>query len=196
MPKIRISDLSLAALDNQPIQTDWEAAARDARDEGDPWFWDVAECGKCETPTVCNDGYGSCPKCESDVTCAGPAMNTRWPLDERSLTSNQSPEDVARKLDAGRVAICLAQVDDDYFLALTGGGMDLSWDIAYAYVLAGYVPPLRLNLPRFAGMRLDAKHELAIGAMRYGYRVRAWQTRRSLADLRALRAELAKAGAK
>ena len=56
--------------------------------------------------------------------------------------------------------ICIVRVtdigperDDEYGLALTGGGMNLAWDIAGAYVLLGYVPPVALygSLPLFAG---------------------------------------------
>ena len=42
--------------------------------------------------------------------------------------------------------------EDTYALALSGGGMDLSFDICHAYILLGYAPPLQFcDLPDFAG---------------------------------------------
>ena len=42
--------------------------------------------------------------------------------------------------------------EDSYVLALSGGGMDLSWDICHAYILLGYSPPIEFcHLPDFSG---------------------------------------------
>ena len=47
-------------------------------------------------------------------------------------------------------------IKGEYFLALSGGGMDLSWDICRAYVLLGYLPPIKFcDLPKFAGMNFN-----------------------------------------
>ena len=47
--------------------------------------------------------------------------------------------------------------DTAYGLALTGGGMDLSWDICRGHINLGYLPPLPLcaYLPRYAGMDFE-----------------------------------------
>lgn len=43
-------------------------------------------------------------------------------------------------------------------LAMTGGGMDISWKICEAYMRLGYLPPLYLcDLPRMAGKKADEK---------------------------------------
>ena len=55
--------------------------------------------------------------------------------------------------------------DGGYYLALAGGGMDLSWDIAAGYVNLGYLPPFKIceHLPEFAGENYqDAKHRNVI----------------------------------
>ena len=80
-----------------------------------------------------------------------PMMNYRYELPEFTM-----PDDVKRWLDdAGAVTVVYFPKEDRYYLALTGGGMDLSWDICRAYVLLGYLPPLHFcDLPKFAGMNL------------------------------------------
>jgi hypothetical protein len=48
--------------------------------------------------------------------------------------------------------LCVVRVGNDYGMALTGGGMDLSWDICAAYVALGCLPPAHFaDLPSFAG---------------------------------------------
>lgn len=70
----------------------------------------------------------------------GPMMNHLWPLE-----TIQDPRDVALAIAGHNLCVI---VDGDTAeirgLALTGGGMDLSWDIAAGYVAAGYLPPLAL----------------------------------------------------
>ena len=42
---------------------------------------------------------------------------------------------------------------DAYYLALTGGGMDFSWEICESYINLGYLPPLHFcDLPAMAGI--------------------------------------------
>lgn len=73
-----------------------------------------------------------------------PMMNFLWPI---YLPYGSNPVEIAGRVEdaAGCVTlVCLDADDDSYGLALTGGGMDLSWNIAAAYVAAGSVPPVEL----------------------------------------------------
>jgi len=73
----------------------------------------------------------------------GPMMSAYWPLG--TLLPLGDP---ARTASAMRdLSVCLVQVDEVYGVALTGGGMDLSWHLASAAVAAGFLP--------WAGLSLD-----------------------------------------
>lgn len=51
----------------------------------------------------------------------------------------------------------------EYFLALTGGGMDLSWEICESYINLGYLPPVHFcNLPRLAGKDMTSRRNRRI----------------------------------
>jgi len=117
-------------------------------------------CDECDgTGTVkveCNqcDGSGEieCERCEGegrvedeDNEAGFPMMNYAYPLGSRDV-----PDDVGTLLD--HLPLTVVEVDGTNYLALTGGGMDLSWEICAAYVALGYYPPAHFcNLPRMAG---------------------------------------------
>lgn len=72
----------------------------------------------------------------------GPMMSFYWPLGELLPLG-----DPARTASAMRdLSTCLVQVDEVYGIALTGGGMDLSWHLASAAVAAGFLPWSGLSL--------------------------------------------------
>ncbi len=84
-----------------------------------------------------------------------PMMNFRYPI---TLAHGLDPVEAARRID--RAAGCVSLVEGEdwrgeavYSLALTGGGMDLSWNICAAYAAAGNVPPVHFlrDLPHMAG---------------------------------------------
>lgn len=76
-----------------------------------------------------------------------PMMNFLWPVD---LPFEADPETVAYLLDTYAPSVTLLDVgadawgDRSHAFALTGGGMDLSDQLAAAYLVAGSVPPLAL----------------------------------------------------
>jgi len=54
---------------------------------------------------------------------------------------------------AGSITLVYFIESNTYALALSGGGMDLSWDICRAFIFLGYLPPTHFcRLPQFAGM--------------------------------------------
>lgn len=72
-----------------------------------------------------------------------PMMNYAYPLDRHP------PDDWKTKVNCCTVV----EIDEKYYLALTGGGMDFSWEICESYMRLGYLPPAHFasSLPRMAG---------------------------------------------
>lgn len=112
---------------------------------------------------VARSGCWACPQCDEEHEtdgAEGPMMNYYYPLPSHGSFS----ESDAAKLEG--LPLCLVNFHEQYgdhyegdsdlpewALALTGGGMDLSWQIAEAHMRLGYMPPLfTCNLPRMAGM--------------------------------------------
>lgn len=81
----------------------------------------------------------------------GPQMSHMYPLEGID-------EDTARTaaLELRDVSLCVVQVNGTFGVALTGGGMDMSWDICEAFVAVGYLPPIHFaDLPNLAGERAN-----------------------------------------
>jgi len=103
------------------------------------------------------NGYSTCPRQGEGYTdfdiAEGPMMNYIYPIDDDDYSVEN-----ARKL-AG-LPLCLVRMEDDdsAFLALTGGGMDLSWEICEAYIRLGYYPPSHFELPEMAGKQLTERN--------------------------------------
>lgn len=121
-------------------------------------------------------GYEECPahgQDARDLYAEGPMMNYMYPLGRDSDYS----EDNARKLVDH--PLCLVYKDDEAYLALTGGGMDLSWDICSAYITLGYLPPTHFSLPEMAGLRLTQHNANIVAAVERSCDLQAgWAERR------------------
>lgn len=103
------------------------------------------------------------------------------------------PERDQWRLAAERLAVTLVRLPQEwdtrsnrepYVLALSGCGMDLSWDIAEAYIILGYLPPAWIHLPRFAGEKYTPRKAAVIRAMRRGLEVRRNWLRGDALDLK------------
>lgn len=102
----------------------------------------------------------------------GPMMNSRYPIDVRRVGG---PRDAARAIK--HLPLCIVDIDQAYYLALTGGGMDFSWEIAEAYMCLGYLPPQFVHdLPHMAGRKLsDPRTKWVLEGVRKAVRVqRDW----------------------
>ena len=64
------------------------------------------------------------------------------------------PTDFREKL----VNTTIVEIDGEYYLALTGGGMDMSWEICESYINLGFYPPTYFTLPHMSG-RGTSKHD-------------------------------------
>jgi len=93
-----------------------------------------------------------------------PTMNYRYPvpdLDRKSHSNNKIKKAVD---EAGSLTLVEDLKSGEKFLALTGGGMDLSWDIVKGYINLGFTPPVHFcrDLPEMSGMKLSMENEGAI----------------------------------
>lgn len=86
-----------------------------------------------------------------------PAMNFIWPCQPYRI-NDQDAATLINELAGSTSLVTITPPDDSsedetQGIVLTGGGMDLSWDICAAYICCGQIPPARLlsNLPSFAG---------------------------------------------
>jgi hypothetical protein len=99
------------------------------------------------------NGFSTCPCHGEDFrefdSAEGPMMNYRYPIDDKWFNA-----DGARRI-----------ADLEVYLALTGGGMDLSWEICEAYVRLGCLPPSHFELPAMAGKKLTERTALVLTAV-------------------------------
>lgn len=75
----------------------------------------------------------------------GPMMNYWYPCP----AAGDDPVVAAARLAS--LPLCVVEVDGEWGLALTGGGMDLTWSIVEAYVRLGQLPPAH-----YAAAMIDA----------------------------------------
>lgn len=86
-----------------------------------------------------------------------PMMNSVWPM--REYRGNTAKDQLAV---AWNTTCCIVEIEsmpgDHPFIAMTGGGMDLSWDLAEAYMRCNFLPPTNLlPLPDHRKFRVDAE---------------------------------------
>ncbi len=98
------------------------------------------------------DDYDHYPEPDDDYNRErGPMMSYWYPV------RISDPARAAKKLT--HLPVCVVEVDGETGLALTGGGMDLSWEICEAFIVVGAYPPFHLaaHLPRMADRWTDNK---------------------------------------
>jgi hypothetical protein len=144
---IDVTGLYVEHIHAKPTERDWS--------KGYPEDWDYEEadtCSECGHAVACNGMSGSCTNEDCELfeqdqefeTAEGPMMNYSYPLEQGFATHEHD----VRVLDG--LPLCIVRFENgDQELALTGGGMDLSWEICEAYIRLGYLPPLHFaDLPR------------------------------------------------
>lgn len=104
------------------------------------------------------DGYDHDAEPDDDYRSGdsdGPMMNFWIPV---HITDTQA---AAKKI--ADLPLCVVTVGEETGLALTGGGMDLSWEICDAFVAIGHYPPFHYagDLPRMAEVWNDRKELVA-----------------------------------
>lgn len=106
--------------------------------------WETAYEATIDTNGDECEPYEGCPTCEDDSGNLDPMMNYLYPLDYKGFVDEGFDEESRIRNQKTRVKIasetnCICVEDNktgEWFLTLTGGGMDLSPSIGYAFYLA------------------------------------------------------------
>jgi hypothetical protein len=110
-----------------------------------------------------------------------PVMFWAWPVSTR-----QNPGELQMKLILAHLPVCVVNVNGELALALTGGGMDLTWELCEAYMIAGQLPPAALagRLPHMSGRGESADDRAIIAACHESLRIAAMRAEHDRDDLR------------
>ena len=82
---------------------------------------------------------------------SAPMMNYAYSI---KIRDDMQPSRAAKALIGLPLTLIYEEESEDYFLALTGGGMDLSDKICQAYIALGQRPPVHFcRVPRMAGTK-------------------------------------------
>lgn len=155
--------------------------------------WEYKEASRCEECGHVDLAYGEerCPKCDEGYLWAdGPMMNNWYLLPDDIFRYGTDPlpaDEVEAAKRLVSLPLCIVephfnadsrQTPSDWGMALTGGGMDLIWEIAEAYMRLGYLPPARLRLPKMAGYDPnDRRRWIVEGLIRAGEITSSWAKR-------------------
>lgn len=168
---------------------DW---SQDYDDELGERRWEAWEYGTCEFCEQLTDTSGVCQNEECEYadqqvkTLEGPMMSSYWPFDP--LTDFEPDEAAKLIVD---LPLCIVQInEDEYGLALTGGGMDLSWEITEAFTRIGMLPPTDLRLPVMADKYWNERTEYIIGAMERAHRGALARLQHEMDELHHVEAQL------
>jgi hypothetical protein len=106
--------------------------------------------------------------CDGNIPLVeGPMMNYYYPVKLYDCA------DAARKI--AHLPLCVVEMrDGETGLALTGGGMDLSWEICEAFICLGYYPPAHFcDLPEMADKYMNERTLKIIKACQESCRILA-----------------------
>lgn len=120
------------------LYTAWDDYESDWEDD----HYDETQADEYDGPPIAESDFDALMQVEPYMYGAeGPMMNYYYPVEI------DDPAETAAKL--AHVPLCVVEVNGSTALALTGGGMDMSWDICRAFIMAGYLPPAHFaDLPR------------------------------------------------
>lgn len=146
--------LNCDAIEMRPVAIDWQAAA--GEDFEGYIVYQATECPTCGklvvSSTLGENAHrdlvsedNSARKCEGNIVNEGPMMDYWYPV--------KLPHLADAALAIAHLPLCVVEFENGATgLALTGGGMNLSWEICEAFILLGYLPPVHFcDLPGMAG---------------------------------------------
>ncbi len=132
--------------ENEDVDTDCQKC--DGSGSGDQ---DDGTCEECDGSGQDEEVDTDCPTCDGtryndpdggDPDAWIPIQSRMWHLPHFEL-----PDDWRDCLSCTTVV----QIDGESYLALTGCGMDLSWELAESFIRLGYRPPASIRLPAMCG---------------------------------------------
>jgi len=168
-----IRDLSCASIEVKPVDADWSEGY------GEKWdFVDADRCDKCGKIVVgCDENtrhryVDEESTCDGYVSLSAPMMSYWYPVE-----IDDTGEAAKALVD---LPLCVVTVDGQTGLALTGGGMDLSWEICAAYIALGHLPPLHFcDVPDMASRWTPAKARTVAACVRSCNIAAGWATDRA-----------------
>jgi hypothetical protein len=184
-----IDELYASAIDVVPRHFDFSEG------HGDTWeYRGAVRCSECGAAILADHGeeqhrdIDPASECDGYVGSDGPMMDFLYALPV-------APDDDKIVEALADLPLCVITLPnaiegEDTFLALTGGGMDMSWSIVEAYVRLGYLPPVYFSLPSFAGATLTTNRQRIIEACEESQRVAARSAEQALARLKELERDL------
>lgn len=187
MKRIPIKDLNGDTIESQTRSFDW------SKGYPEKWeYWQANACDKCGKPfratgEAHHNEVDPENECDGYVNCEGPMMNYWYPLPNRP----GNPETAAKLIADLPLCIVYFEDSDEYGLALTGGGQDLSWEICEAFMRLGYCPPFHFRLPAMAGMDLGSpRYRWIVAGCRKSAQVMIKRARWAIRDLMRLKPEV------
>lgn len=187
-----VERLYVGSLHTSSIEYDWGSGYT----EGGEQRWQSFEAPSCpecdayarwdeeENTWVCRSAPGECENAGGEVDpfdngAEGPMMNYYYPLEDLGRASDVY--DAAERIRD--LPLCVVDFDESgggYALALTGGGMDLSWEICEAFTRLGFLPPLHFcDLPRMSGYPRGEPDLYVIEACKRSAEVARYQAERT-----------------
>lgn len=137
MRSVVVRDLNARTLGMKPVNVDWSEASGEYGENFQ--FFEADHCQNCNAVTTDSE----CPICGMEMWLEGPMMNYFYPLPGFEYVVGDARK-AAEKLMG--LPLCIVQFpdnddDNEWGLALTGGGMDFTWEICEAHMILGYLPP-------------------------------------------------------
>jgi hypothetical protein len=145
------------ALNMEPTDYDWSDHPC-----GEEWeSWEANDCPECSISVA---GQSGCEQQHSEadetVTCEGMVNFGDGPMMSYyyELPCSRQSDPIEMALAISHLPLCVVRFismsgNNEFALALTGGGMDFSWQICEAYMQLGYLPPLH-----FCGLQDMCQH--------------------------------------
>lgn len=150
---------------------------------GTEWkYFRASRCDKCDTVLVTqgeeqHKDIEENSICEGHVFNEGPMMNYWYPC------HIEKPAEEAKKIVD--LPLCIVEIDGKTGFALTGGGMDFSWQICEAYMLQGYLPPAEFaDLPVMSGKDNSQRTRWVVSGCEASFRAQLDRANHKLATLR------------
>ena len=148
MSELNVDSLRVDCLKETPRDQDWSQGWLESGEVVQPFSYeDFEEDEDNEEKTGYYDH-------DDMMQSNAPMMNYCYPLPSRY---NFDEED-AKKINHLPLCIVYFTDSEEYALVLTGGGMDLSWQICEAHIRLGYYPPTHFRLPGMAGKVASPKN--------------------------------------
>lgn len=183
----KIQDMSCASIEMQPVSIQWPDMPYDYDNEGKEGTWSFLEALRCEhcgeIVVLSSEGDGAHNDLDPDSDCTGYCGTAEGPMMSYYYPLGGLTEDDARKLVD--TCLCVVTVSGETGLALTGGGMDLSWEICEAFMLLGRLPPVHFcDLPGMAGRGINARDRWIVSGCLKSCEVAAQWAERKAARVR------------